>query len=469
MEYSSQRRYGWSTDHTDTARNRNKNNDERLDTLIQFHKDSSWEIDLPNGAYTIAYALGDPTFPSTHYLEVEDTVIVDNIDTEADQFIQATAYVNVLDGKLTLGGGSVEKGTRINYIIIDTANNPTPTVTPDPVFEETTLSLTGPASVASGGKVTLEAVAKSVKDEGLYGAQFVLNYDPLKVSISNLAVSPEFPFVLRKEIDEVNGTITFVASRQGDMAGLINDVPLFTFDVTAANTSGTATFNFEGEKLSDPYANSLEVATESFTLIIGNATPEPTSDPVPEPTDTPTPQPSATPTDQPIPEPTDTPEPTDPTPQPTSDPADTTTIFGQVDLPGRANSDLSDVTVSVGVQGSLSTNANANGTYSLANVPAGNAAITADAPGYLAATCNATNLSTPEVSLADVSLVSGDVNDDNVVDVTDATAVGVTFEQTGPNLSADINKDEIVDIFDLVLVSINFGQDGPQIWECVAQ
>ncbi|MCB0197593.1 MAG: hypothetical protein KDJ65_36955, partial [Anaerolineae bacterium] len=471
LEYHPQRGYGWSSEHIDVARQRNKNNDPRLDTLVHFHENSAWEVDLPNGTYTIDYAVGDASFPTTHYLEIEDNVVVDNVRTEANQFIQETAQINVNDGKLTLKGGSLERGTRINYIIIDLPATPTPTpiTTPDPVSEEVTLGITGPSTVTAGGKVTLEVVAENLQDEGLYGAQLVLNYDPLKVSMSNITVNPAFPFVLRKEIDEANGTITFVASRQGDMPGLTNNVSLFTVDATAANTSGTATFTIAGEKLSDPNANSLEVGTESFALLIGNVTPEPTSDPLPEPTETPTPQPTITPTDQPLPEPTDTPEPIDPTPQPTSDPSDTTTIFGQVDLPGRTNNDWSDITVSVGTTGNVSTNTDSDGSYSLANVPAESSTITVDAPGYLSSACNATNLTTPEVNLEDVALVSGDINADDIVDVADAAAVGVTFEQTGANLSADINKDEVVDIFDLVLVSINFGQEGPQIWECVAK
>ncbi|HRV91255.1 MAG TPA: hypothetical protein P5526_03735, partial [Anaerolineae bacterium] len=104
----------------------------------------------------------------------------------------------------------------------------------------------------------------------------------------------------------------------------------------------------------------------------------------------------------------------------------------------------------------------------LANVPTTNISITADASGYLPAACTAAQITAPEASLQPVTLVSGDINDDKIVDVTDATAVGVTFGQTGTNIGSDINRDEIVDIFDLVLVSINFGQSGLQAWNCLA-
>jgi hypothetical protein len=65
--------------------------------------------------------------------------------------------------------------------------------------------------------------------------------------------------------------------------------------------------------------------------------------------------------------------------------------------------------------------------------------------------------------------VSGDIDGDDVVDITDATAVGVGFGSTGPDLMADINRDEVVDIFDLILVSVNFGETGPQTWECLSE
>ncbi|MCB9107479.1 MAG: hypothetical protein H6633_24965 [Anaerolineales bacterium] len=70
------------------------------------------------------------------------------------------------------------------------------------------------------------------------------------------------------------------------------------------------------------------------------------------------------------------------------------------------------------------------------------------------------------MDLPSVTLVSGDVNNDNLIDISDATAVGLSFDQTGSNLLSDINNDAIIDIFDLVLVGSNFGISGPQSWNC---
>jgi hypothetical protein len=68
--------------------------------------------------------------------------------------------------------------------------------------------------------------------------------------------------------------------------------------------------------------------------------------------------------------------------------------------------------------------------------------------------------------MANVSLLSGDVNDDGTINIIDGTTVGVGFGTTGPGLPEDINRDGEVDIFDIILVSVNFGQTGPQSWTC---
>ncbi|HRV92870.1 MAG TPA: DUF5060 domain-containing protein, partial [Anaerolineae bacterium] len=364
--YSTQRGYGWNSYHKDMARTRNVHSDPRLDTLVHFHANSKWEIDLPNGDYMVEYSLGDPAYASELFLEIEGEVAVSRIDTAINEFIHDTVDATVQDGKLTLSGGAIEKGTKLNYIIIDRANVPEPTNTPtstlEPVPTAATLIVSGPDSVEAGETISLDVKTNNVADEGLYGVQLKLIYDPLKVSLANLQVNPELPFVLHQTIDDVAGEIDFVASRQGEMPGLTGDITLFTVDVTAGNTSGETTFSFEEEKLSDPKAAAIMVEAEPFSLAIENPTSVPTSQPSPEPTQTSTLEPTATPTDLPSPEPTNTPTPDStvvpgsPTPQPTSEPISITTLLGQVILAGRTNDDWSDASVvAAGTNGSVTT------------------------------------------------------------------------------------------------------------------
>jgi hypothetical protein len=226
--------------------------------------------------------------------------------------------------------------------------------------------------------------------------------------------------------------------------------------------------------------------------------PEPTDEPAPEPTDQPAPEPTSEPTDEPAPQPTTEPEPTDepspeptaepepaptdepapeptvePSPEPTTEPEPAPTeqpaaavVFGQVILAGRAGNNWSDAVVTVDDSGQSAATDPA-GNFTLANIIAGShSSITADAPGYLSAVCVGPTAIAPETALLPITLLSGDISDDNLVDISDATAIGASFSLAGPNIAADLNQDQIVDIFDIVLVSLNFGQTGPQPWSC---
>jgi hypothetical protein len=142
-------------------------------------------------------------------------------------------------------------------------------------------------------------------------------------------------------------------------------------------------------------------------------------------------------------------------------------VLGQVILAGRTGNDWSGATATISDTTVLSGTTDANGNFAIADVPAGTlASISADADGFLPAVCTAPTASAPDTDLLPVTLLSGDVNDDNIIDITDATAVGVSFGETGPGLAADINRDGIVDVFDVILIAVNFGQVGPQAWTC---
>jgi hypothetical protein len=137
-------------------------------------------------------------------------------------------------------------------------------------------------------------------------------------------------------------------------------------------------------------------------------------------------------------------------------------------LPGRANNDWSGGTVTIDDTGQ-SANTDSTGKFTIAAVAFGaHSSITADSPGYLPAVCTAVSIITPNTALTSVNLLSGDITDDGHVDIADATAIGVSFGQTGAGLPTDINRDGIIDIFDLILVSVNFGE-GPQAWNCLIQ
>jgi hypothetical protein len=142
-------------------------------------------------------------------------------------------------------------------------------------------------------------------------------------------------------------------------------------------------------------------------------------------------------------------------------------IVGQAILPGQANNNWSGATVTIDDTGQ-STETGAGGHFAIPDVPAGaHSSISIDAPGYLSAGCSAPDLTSGATALTTVTLLSGDVNNDDLIDVADASAVGTTFGTTGSSLSSDLNGDAGVDIFDIILVSINYGTEGPQDWTCL--
>ena len=210
-----------------------------------------------------------------------------------------------------------------------------------------------------------------------------------------------------------------------------------------------------------PETPTVTPETPTATPETPTATPEtPTATPE---TPTATPEtPTATPeTPTATPE-TPTPTPETPTPTPT-----TATVSGQVILSGQANSDWSGATVQLDNSAVFSATTDTGGNFSILDVPAGAyTTLTADASGYLPAVCNSPTITAPLTTLAGVTLLSGDINDDGVVNIEDATAVGVSFGATGSGLAEDVNRDGEVDIFDIILVSVNFGQ-GSQTWVCL--
>ncbi|MCB0212254.1 MAG: hypothetical protein KDJ52_23135 [Anaerolineae bacterium] len=349
---------------------------------------------------------------------------------------------------------------------------PTSSPTADPLPSGISLQVEAPTTITTGETTLVSIKAKNVKPDGIYGVQLELHFNPAMISADNVQVHPDLNYVLRANADNTSGKVTLVASRQGKVDGLTGEVTLMTFDITAADVTGDVTLTFANEKLSDPAAAHLDVTTEAKIITIEDdstePTPEPTGEPTQQPTNTPSPTPTGTTTPEPTTEPTVEPTPTsttEPTPEPTSEPGNAL-IFGQVLLNGRAEDNWSGASVTVAGT-TLSTITDLDGSFVINNIPTDtDLSIVADAPAYLSAVCTNPTIIAPETELQAVTLLSGDITDDELVDVADATAVGLQFGQTGSGLTADINLDQIIDIFDLVLVSTNFGQEGPQEWVC---
>lgn len=111
--------FGWNFDHSDVTHDRNVNSDQRLDTLCYFHAAGVWELELPNGTYSVVVGIGDASAPSIYTLFVEGVIYWWARPIGPNQFLSNTSIITVSDGRLTFSQGlAIEKATRINYVEI---------------------------------------------------------------------------------------------------------------------------------------------------------------------------------------------------------------------------------------------------------------------------------------------------------------------------------------------------------------
>ncbi len=161
--------------------------------------------------------------------------------------------------------------------VTTTPGTETPAPTGTPVSSPTPdrpiqLVFVGPEMVNSGDTFVVDVRAQDVTGLGLYGAQLDVNYDPALISAADLQINPDLTFVVLDEVDNVTGKITFLASRQGQVPGLLDDVTLFGFDATAIGSSGTVTFTVTGERIGDPIARSFDIVKQPYPVTILPAT-----------------------------------------------------------------------------------------------------------------------------------------------------------------------------------------------------
>ncbi len=120
--------YGWvlagtqlPEDRSGDGRDRNVNEDQRLDTLMHFQQSATvaWEIALPAGLYSVRVAAGDAAnLGSVHVLNVEGTVAIDGfVPTPDEPHAEGNVFAFVIDGFLTIDPGN-GANTKIHFVEI---------------------------------------------------------------------------------------------------------------------------------------------------------------------------------------------------------------------------------------------------------------------------------------------------------------------------------------------------------------
>jgi hypothetical protein len=135
--------YGWSSEISEGARDRNHNNakDQRYDTLLHMLHPSLaindyWEIKLPNNNYKVNLIAGDPEYCDELYrIAVEDEIII-NGAPGCSHFIENTINVSVTDGYLTMTTLADSKDAKVAFIEITELNDQPDLAPPSTVYNE---------------------------------------------------------------------------------------------------------------------------------------------------------------------------------------------------------------------------------------------------------------------------------------------------------------------------------------------
>jgi glycosyl hydrolase family 99/SdrD B-like protein/calcineurin-like phosphoesterase family protein/dockerin type I repeat protein len=410
--------------------------------------------------------------PSLGKFAVEvDSTIMQVVDTNAPnyQFAQVT-FPGLADGAHTLKILATEGTVGIDAFLVSAVGSPPPeTLVPSevPPVEPTvqpTQSPQGPAVLIDvqpaapvpGQAVNVDFYLYNVAN--LYGLQATCQVDPAVLTGTMHSSGDAFPDNSSYFVDtsyQPDGTWTVAASLLRPTAPISGSMKAFTLSYNVL-TAGDARLTCSVIAV-DPDGNLLPVEVSAGSLNIG-AIPNPTVEPTIEPTIAPIIEPTVAP----IIEPT-----VEPTIEPTAVPAPTGTVSGVATFQNRP--DNSGINVRLySTTGNLLAEAttDSTGSFAFSGVAPGDYKLLLRAPENIPLIVDA-NIGSDGAPLdtGTVTLQSGDVDDNGVVDVLDATLIGANFGVTAPPapVNADLNGDQAVNIADLVLIGSNFGAQSPLV------
>jgi hypothetical protein len=348
-----------------------------------------------------------------------------------------------------------------------------------------------PTSLNVGESAVVTVSLNNVPVDGYTSAEFTCTYDPNVLEASNIALANLFGADAATAINgPANGSfIVAIAGSNGNKATTSGTV--FTFNVKGLQ-AGQASIECkarvskgDGVLIDLPStAASLTVVgvaptftpIASPTLVVTN-TPDASPTPVvtatvdlsatPTFTVTPdlsaTPDVSLTPSETPLPTFTSTPI-ESPTPTFTFTPVASPTPLPAGALNGQVLASKP-VTVSLyNADSTLATSvaANPDGTFTL-QAPAGDYTVVATASGFLSAQGSVTLTSGGASTMPTISLLAGDIDNNNVIDQFDAMTLGMSYNTATPT-AADLNNDGVINVLDLELLARNYRATGPVAW-----
>jgi hypothetical protein len=343
-----------------------------------------------------------------------------------------------------------------------------------------------PTSLNVGESAVVTVSLNNVPAEGYTSAEFTCTYDPTLLEASNIVIAGLFgvdPVVAIND-PQSDSFIVAIAGSNGNKATTSGTV--FTFSVTGLQVGQAAIECTARVSKGDNVLTTLPSTGASLTVVGVAPTSTPIESPTPIVTSTPdgfatatstpdgsataisTPDGSATATSTPVESPTPTftltPE-VSPTPTFTSTPEASPTPIPSGSLTGEVLASKP-VTVSLyNADSSLAATVNANpdGTFSL-QAPAGTYTVFATASGFLSAQGSVTITGGAANTLPTISLLAGDIDNNNVIDQFDAMTIGMSYNTADP-VSADLNNDGVINVLDLELLARNYRDTGPVVWQ----
>jgi len=305
--------------------------------------------------------------------------------------------------------------------------DPTPTPPPPPAGKVVLNVNLSPSALAAntftvGDEFDVEIMAQGADaSSAIYGAQFKLNYDAASLEVVAGTLQPGAKMtpnvIALTKVDNGAGMAQLAYSLQGDVPGQTGDVVVATVRFRAIGASDGVVISVPDNDLilGTKEATSIPVSNiNNLTVIIvgpGGGT--------------------------------------------------KATVSGQVTMPGKPDHNGATVALQGTTYSSLT---DAGGNFSIVDVDEGTYTIEATAPGHLRAVCSDKAVAAPSTQLNAVALVIGDVDGDNLIDITDATTIGTDFGTN--NSRSDLNGDGTVNVLDLILMAQNYGITGPSVWTC---
>ena len=151
--------YGWSSDATANAVDRNATPVQRNDTFIAMQQggDKTWNLGVDNGEYEVYVCAGDPTQVNDRMaITVEDSVAVSGVTKGARKYLEGTVDVNVTDGNITIANAPWAINNKIDYVSIhslETTTANTLDVTASTPTAKETGGVQGRFTVTRGGEL----------------------------------------------------------------------------------------------------------------------------------------------------------------------------------------------------------------------------------------------------------------------------------------------------------------------------